>query len=77
MRAAVLTVSPKSWNLDFSPRRTPAVVGPLLRNRDRENDLEGADTMKNELDLIGCTRRSMKRYKIIVIPTTIKTKTET
>ena len=25
---AVLTVSPKSWNRDLSPRRTPAVTGP-------------------------------------------------
>mmetsp|Transcript_4098 Transcript_4098/g.11664 ORF Transcript_4098/g.11664 Transcript_4098/m.11664 type:complete len:216 (-) Transcript_4098:1443-2090(-) len=31
MRAAVLTVSPKSWNLDLSPRKTPAVTGPLCR----------------------------------------------
>ena len=28
--AAVLTVSPKSWNLLLSPRSTPAVVGPLF-----------------------------------------------
>lgn len=27
---AVLTVSPNSWNLDFCPRSTPAVTGPLL-----------------------------------------------
>ena len=31
IRLARLTVSPNSWNRDFSPRRTPAVTGPLCR----------------------------------------------
>mmetsp|Transcript_8524 Transcript_8524/g.24548 ORF Transcript_8524/g.24548 Transcript_8524/m.24548 type:complete len:222 (-) Transcript_8524:873-1538(-) len=29
MRLAVLTVSPNNWNWLFSPRKTPAVTGPL------------------------------------------------
>ena len=31
LRDAVFIVSPKSWNLALSPRRTPAVTGPLWR----------------------------------------------
>ena len=31
IRAAVLTVSPKSWKRLFSPRNTPAVTAPLCR----------------------------------------------
>ena len=31
IRAAVLTVSPKSWNLALSPRSTPAMTDPECR----------------------------------------------
>jgi hypothetical protein len=31
IRLAVFTVSPNSWNRAFSPRRTPAVIGPLCK----------------------------------------------
>jgi hypothetical protein len=31
IRAVVLMVSPKSWNRDLSPRKIPAVTGPLWR----------------------------------------------
>ena len=41
-RDAVFTVSPKSWNLAFSPRRTPAVTGPECKpTRARNSPVDG------------------------------------
>mmetsp|Transcript_20743 Transcript_20743/g.59118 ORF Transcript_20743/g.59118 Transcript_20743/m.59118 type:complete len:238 (+) Transcript_20743:1112-1825(+) len=50
IRDAMLTVSPKSWNLDFSPSSTPAMHGPLCNPiRKQSSPVSGPNVRSNVL----------------------------